>query len=219
MEESGNPSALELNRSSNLENETPVKDVDACIRKLGTKRGVETIFRNAYRVHIEVSALADAKANFLISVNSIILILIVAHGQKYITHKGLLLPVGIVIATCICSMIFAVLVARPRFKQMKAGEVSIKSGKSNLLFFGSFTALRKDEFIEGFSDLITSPNQLYSSMMGDIYEMGVVLKRKYIRLQYAYGILLYGFPLGLIIFVIMECIIVLRSFEENMLTP
>ena len=121
MEESGNPSALELNRSSNLENETPIKDVDACIRKLGTKRGVETIFRNAYRVHIEVSALADAKANFLISVNSIILILIAAHGQKYITHKGLLLPVGIVIATCICSMIFAVLVARPRFKQMKAG--------------------------------------------------------------------------------------------------
>ena len=55
--------------------------------------------------------------------------------------------------------------------------------------------------------------------MGDIYEMGVVLKRKYVRLQYAYGILLYGFPLGLIIFVIMECIIVLRSFEENMPTP
>ena len=219
MEGNTNHSALELNRSSNLENENPLTKTEKEINKLGTKRGVETLFRNCYRVHVEVSALADAKANFLISVNSIILILIVSHGQKYITHKGLLIPVGIVIATCIGSMIFAVLVARPRFKQMNPGDVSIKEGKSNLLFFGSFTALHKEEFIEGFSNLVTTPTRLYRAMMGDIYEMGLVLQKKYSRLKLAYGFLLYGLPVGFIIFVIMEFIIVLRAFEEGVPTP
>ncbi|HQW29620.1 MAG TPA: hypothetical protein PK529_10575, partial [Verrucomicrobiales bacterium] len=37
----------------------------------GMSKGVETLFKNIYRVHVEVSAMADNKANFLISVNSI----------------------------------------------------------------------------------------------------------------------------------------------------
>ena len=56
-------------------------------------------------------------------------------------------------------------------------------------------------------------------MMGDIYEMGIVLQKKYTRLKLAYGFLLYGLPIGLITFVIMECIIVLRSFEEAVPMP
>lgn len=188
-------------------------------KKLGTKRGVETLFRNTYRVHVEVSALADSKANFLISVNSIILILIVSHGQNYITHKGLLIPVGIVIATCIGSMICAVLVARPRIKKGNPLQAHLQKGGSNLLFFGSFAEMPKENFIAEFSELISTPDQLYPAMMGDIYEMGKVLKKKFVRLQVAYGFLLYGLPLGLIIFVIMECIIVLRSFEEAAPTP
>lgn len=201
-----------------MENETALTEIEKKIEKLGTKRGVETLFRNIYRVHVEVSALADAKANFLISVNSIILILIVSHGQKYITHKGLLIPVGIVIATCIGSMIFAVLVARPRFKQAKLDN-NISPEKCSLLFFGGFGALSKERYIEGFSKLIVSPNRLYEAMMGDIYEMGIVLQKKYTRLKLAYGFLLYGLPIGLITFVIMECIIVLRSFEEAVPMP
>ena len=39
----------------------------------GTNRGVETMFRSAYRVQMELTALADNKANMMISINGIII--------------------------------------------------------------------------------------------------------------------------------------------------
>ncbi len=178
-------------------------------KKLGTNRGIETLFRNTYRVHVEVSALADSKANFLISVNSIIMVLIVSHGMQYITHPNLILPICLVIATSIGSMIFAVLVARPRITNTPY--VHAGKGGSNLLFFGTFTQISKEEFIEGLSDTIKDPDILYPMMMGDIYEMGKVLRKKFARLQVAYGFLLYGLPVGVIAFLIMQVIIVMRE--------
>ena len=71
------------------------------MKKLGSNRGVETMFRNACRVHVELSAIADSKANFLISVNSIILILAAAHGKEVVTDKLLLFPAVIVIGSCV----------------------------------------------------------------------------------------------------------------------
>jgi len=182
-------------------------------KKLGTNRGIETLFRNIYRVHVEVSALADTKANFLISVNSIIMILVVAHGMQYVTHKGLLIPIGIVMATSIGSMIFAVLVARPRFNKNIPHVTGLPIAKPNLLFFGSFAHMEKDAFIDQFTDMIQDPEALYKSMMGDVYEMGLILQKKYSRLKAAYCVLLYGMPLGVIIFVIMESIIVFKALD------
>ena len=188
-------------------------------KKLGTSRGIETLFRNTYRVHVEVSALADSKANFLISVNSIIMILIVSHAMQYITHKGLLIPVGIVMATSIGSMIFAVLVARPRFNKGNVTKTHFEKGGSNLLFFGSFTNMSKEDFVASLSETIMDGEQLYPMMMGDIYELGLVLKRKFIRLQIAYGILLYGMPVGVIIFVVMQALIILNGFDNPVHIP
>ena len=173
-------------------------------KKLGTNRGIETLFRNTYRVHVELSALADSKANFLISVNSIVMVLIVSHGMEYVTHRALLLPVGIVMATCIGSMIFAVLVARPRIAKLKGAGIHSEKIDTNLLFFGSFTGLTKEEYITGLSETMKDGELLYPTMMADIYEMGKVLQKKFARLQSAYGFLLYGMPVGVIIFLIMQ---------------
>ncbi len=182
-------------------------------KKLGTSRGIETLFRNTYRVHVEVSALADSKANFLISVNSIIMILVVSHGMEYITHKALLFPAGIVMATSIGSMIFAVLVARPRITKNNGRGTHLQKDGSNLLFFGSFTELTKEEFIASLSETIKDAELLYPMMMADIYEMGKVLRKKFARLQIAYGFLLYGMPVGLIIFLIMQSYIIASGLK------
>jgi hypothetical protein len=182
--------------------------------KIGTNRGIETLFRSTYRVHVEVSALADSKANFLISVNSIIMILIVSHGMSYITHKLLFIPVGIVMATSIGSMIFAVLTARPRISS-KQGALSahMQKGGSNLLFFGSFTQLTKEDFIEQLTATIRDSEVLYPAMMADIYQMGLVLQRKFNRLKIAYDFLLIGMPIGLLVFLIMQSMIVAGRLE------
>lgn len=179
------------------------------MKKLGSNRGVETMFRNAYRVHVELSAMADNKANFLISVNSIILILAAAHGKEVVTDRLLLFPAAIVIGSCVGSMIFAAIVARPRVtSRKKRGEQKHKMETSpNLLFFGGFTRIEKDDYLERMEDLIVRSEAIYPTMTADIYDMGKVLERKFQRLQTAYGYLLYGLPAGLVLFLILQAIL------------
>lgn len=181
--------------------------------KVGTNRGVETLFRNTYRVHVEVSALADSKANFLISVNSIIMVLMVSHGMNYIAHKVLFIPIGIVMATSIGSMVFAVLAARPRINKGGAHSTQVPDAGPNLLFFGSFTRLSKEDFIGKLTEIVRDPQALYRAMMADIYEMGLVLQQKFSRLKVAYNFLLIGLPIGVVIFLIMQGMIVGGSLK------
>ncbi len=187
------------------------------MKKLGSSRGIETLFRNIYRVHVEVSAMADNKANFLISVNSIILILAAAHAKEIVTDELLLIPAAIIIGSCIGSMVYAVLVARPRVtcaqKEDEKDEQCLKN--PNFLFFGGFTKMPKDDYVEGMTNLVLNGEKIYPSMMADIYDMGKVLQRKFQRLQTAYGFLLYGLPGGIFLFLTMQTI--LRMIENEVL--
>ena len=59
----------------------------------GTNRGVETMFRSAYRVQMELTSLADNKANMMTSINGIIIsIIIAAVAPKLDANPWLLVP-------------------------------------------------------------------------------------------------------------------------------
>ncbi len=184
-------------------------------KKLGSSRSVETLFRNIYRVHVEVSALADNKANFLISVNSIIMILATAHGKDIVTDPLLVLPAAIIVISCVGSMIFAVLVARPRITNKTAQPRNPESANSpNLLFFGSFTHIPKEEYLKGMSEIVSDPQLIYPAMTSDVYDMGMVLSQKYGRLKIAYGFMLFGMPTGVVVFLAMQTILRLLGIDQ-----
>src|SRR5690606_11935946 len=48
------------------------------IKELRLGRGVETMYRTAYRTHVNLSAIADNKANIMLSINAIIISIIVS---------------------------------------------------------------------------------------------------------------------------------------------
>jgi hypothetical protein len=177
------------------------------LKKLGKNRGVETLMRNTYRVHIALNTLADSKANFLISVNSVIMVVVSSHGMTYVTSRLLFIPMAVLIATCVSSMVFAVLCARPRVDHDKFARRPDGGTDGNLLFFGSFTQLSKTEFREELLDVLREGEKVYPTMLDDLYQMGQVLDKKFGRLKTAYAILLFGMPIGVILFVVMQSII------------
>jgi hypothetical protein len=180
------------------------------VKKSTSSRSVETLFRNMYRVHVEVSAMADNKANLLISVNSIVLILATAHAHEVVTDPILLLPAAIIIASCLGSMIFSVLVARPRVTgdHCVVPEVSTNA---DLLFFGAFSRLSREDYITSLTDMVNERDSIHEAMASDIYNMGFVLKKKFRRLQTAYGFLLYGMPIGIVLFLTIQTILRLNA--------
>ncbi|MEM6327909.1 MAG: Pycsar system effector family protein [Bacteroidota bacterium] len=178
------------------------KEVRNAYDDLGTKRGVETMFRTAYRVNMDLSSLADAKANIMISINGLIIsILISGISSRIDSNPYLLIPATIFLVGCLASIIFAVLAARPRVQTETVTLQQVRNRSANLLFFGNFAHLSRHEFVEGMRELMVDSRGLYESMMLDIYGVGSVLQKKYTLLRWSYTLFMIALVTGVLGFI------------------
>ena len=172
------------------------------------KRGIETMFRNTYRTHLNLSAIADNKANMMISLNAIILSVVITYlsaktsvtGTEFAQHRALLIPVGTLLLTALGSVIFAIISAQPEITSFSFKKERMNSRKVNLLFFGNFTNLPLEDFQHGMHNIMRDKKSLYNNMITDIYYLGEVLKRKYRILRVSYTIFMVGLVLTVIAF-------------------
>jgi predicted metal-dependent HD superfamily phosphohydrolase len=175
------------------------------------KRGIETMFRNTYRTHLNLSAIADNKANMMISLNAIILSVVITYlsaktsttGAEFAQHRSLLIPVGTLLLTTLSSIIFAIISAQPdvtSFSLKKKKDDKINTRKVNLLFFGNFTKIPLEDFQKGMHEIMCDKTSLYNNMITDIYYLGEVLDRKYKILRISYTIFMVGLILTVIAF-------------------
>jgi polyphosphate kinase len=163
-----------------------------------TERGVETMFRTSYRMHTDLSGIADHKSNIMISINGLMISIIVA-ASKFGATPWLMLPTTVLLVTGVASLVFAVLAAIPRVRTgvpVGDGERS----KPNLLFFGSFVSMTPQEYQEGVEELMGDPARLYRSMARDIYGLGKVLERKFKLLRASYAIFLVGLVVSVLLY-------------------
>ena len=168
----------------------------------GTNRGIETMFRSAYRVQMELTALADNKANMMISINGIIIsIIIAAVAPKLDSNPWLLVPSTIFLLGTLVSIIFAILAARPRVSTKPITLADLENSEGNILFFGNFANLSCDEFEEGMLGLMADKKVLYETMIRNIYGLGSVLRKKFALLQVAYSAFMVALVLGVASFI------------------
>jgi hypothetical protein len=165
-------------------------------------RGVQTYFRAVYRNHINLSAIADNKANIMISVNSIlisVLITFLSYRNIAETQPMVLLPVVIFLVTGLASLVCAVLSARPKVTQLKKKDQGVPSG---LAFFGNFVHLPLEKFTAAMDETLQSSNLLYYTMVEDLYHLGKVLDKKYRYLSVSYNIFMVGLIVTVLLFLI-----------------
>lgn len=165
------------------------------------ERGIQTIFRTTSNNHIQLSEMADSKANIMISVNSIIVSIMfsVLLGRlEYYPH--LAIPTLLLATVCVFAIIFAVLATRPSVSSGTFTEEDIRSKKTNLLFFGNFHKMELERYNWAMNELLKDREYIYGSMVKDIYFLGVVLARKYRYLRISYTIFMYGLILAVIAF-------------------
>jgi len=166
-------------------------------------RGVETMYRATYRTHVNLSSIADNKANIMLSVNAIVLSVVVANlATKLDSNPHLLLPTIILVVVCLGSLFYAIQATRPKVTEGKSSMEDIKSRRSNLLFFGNFYNMPIDDFHYGMMEMIRDEDFLYSSMTRDLYYLGVVLAKKYAFLRICYNIFLFGIIVAVIAFLV-----------------
>lgn len=167
----------------------------------GTNRGIETMFRSAYRVQMELTSLADNKANMMISINGIIIsIIIAAVAPKLDSNPWLLLPTAVMLVGTMISIIYAILAARPRVLRSAITLEDLEHSQGNILFFGNFANLEKDQFTEGMLELMQDKQVLYETMIHNIHDIGMVLNRKFGLLKLAYTSFMVALILGVLSF-------------------
>lgn len=167
------------------------------------ERGIETMFRNTMRTHVSFSSMADTKANIMISVNTLILTAIVAIlARKLDSNPHLIIPTIFLTLTSMSTLVFAVLVTRPKISEGKFTHQDIENKKANLLFFGNFFQMKLDDFMWGMKEVISDRDYLYDSMIKDFYFLGQVLGKKYKYLRICYNIFLFGILLSVLAFII-----------------
>lgn len=170
------------------------------------KRGIETMFRTMYSVHMKLSDMADKKAGMMIQLNAVILSVIITYlGAKsshlvtgdanFARNPILAVPMGVLLLTTLGSVTSAILSAQPdvtSFKWLKKNPAIATNRRVNLLFFGQFTKLSLQHFQEGMRELMRQKDTLYTNMVTDLYYLGEVLDRKYKLLRVSYSIFMVG---------------------------
>lgn len=175
---------------------------DQALAELGTKRGIETLFRSNYRVNMDLSALADAKANIMISINGLIVsILIASIAPKVDANWWLYAPLTIFLVGCLISLVYAVLAARPRVQSMVVTKESALRNRTNLLFFGNFHHMSQLDYVEAMKEVVQDPTQIYEMMMKDIHGIGAVLQKKYELLRKSYTVFIVALVIGVVGFI------------------
>jgi predicted metal-dependent HD superfamily phosphohydrolase len=156
-------------------------------------RGLQTMLRLTSSNHFHLSEMADRKANILISVNSIIIgVILSVLVDKLSDTPYLTIPVIVFLASCLSTIIIAILSTRPKITEGIFSKEDILNKKTNLLFFGNFYKSSLEEYQWAMSNLMNDNEYLYSVIVKDIHQIGVVLGRKYKLIRLAYNVFMVG---------------------------
>ncbi len=166
-------------------------------------RMAEIMFRINSRNQINLSSIADNKANILISVNSIIISIVVTMLlTRFTEYPNIILPSSMLLLTSLITMIYAILATRPNIPMRKYLQEPVKKKPANFLFFGNYYQLQQDEYEDGVKDMISSYDNLLKNIINDQYFHGKVLGKKYNLIRRAYTIFMYGIIISVLAFAV-----------------
>ena len=171
--------------------------------KDGTTKGMQTMLRLTSSNHIQLSDMADGKANILISVNAIIISVILGVLlRKLQTDPYLTIPTVTFLASSVFTIVIAILATRPKLNTGTFEDQDVINKKTNLLFFGNFHKMTSEQYENAMRTMMHDSDYLYSSIVQDIFHLGQVLGKKYKLLRLAYNIFMFGIIVSVVAFII-----------------
>ena len=208
----------QANNSNSLfgeEEKTDKKDGSKQKNNLMT-RGIQTMLRLTSDNHLELSGMADGKANILISVNAIIIsVILTVLIRRLETDTHLTIPTIIFLGSSVITIVIAILATRPQITQGNFSREDIINKKTNLLFFGNFHKASLEEYEWGMIQMMKDQDYLYGSLIKDIHHLGVVLGRKYRLIRIAYSVFMIGIILSVIAFTLAVMLNTARGGTPN----
>ncbi|MCF6285041.1 MAG: DUF5706 domain-containing protein [Candidatus Hydrogenedentes bacterium] len=146
---------------------------------------VDHLLRQTRVHHVQLSAMADVKANMMLTVASVVL----TYTVGYLADPAFQWGAFTLILFCMASVVAAIFATMPRvpLPGKSGGHPDLNGTHFNLLFFGSFIHMSYEEFNESMEKLLNQPGEAVDAMVREIYTLGTFLaykKYRYLRLTY-----------------------------------
>lgn len=169
-----------------------------------TARGIETMFRLTARNQINLSSIADNKANIMLTINAVLVSVLMSTSALTLrtSEHNFLIPGIILIIGCLISLVFAILSVIPKYGSGQYSDEDLKKRKLNLLFFGNFVNMPYEKYQKGVKEMMNDYDYLYGTLTKDQYNLGKVLAKKYKLLRYSYRVFMVSFVVAVLTFLV-----------------
>ena len=157
------------------------------------RNAADVFLRTAQQHHVQVSVMADVKANIIITASSIVLTL----ALNRMDDPGYRKSVVLLVPFLTLALLFAIVAVLPKHRPLHWAAGAPKPPGFNLLFFGHFATLPKQRFLHEMAEVLKSDAAMYETACEDIYGIGYYLAQyKYRFLRWSYAFFLAGFLLA-----------------------
>ena len=171
------------------------------------RTAVDNILRVNHGNQMRLGLMADAKANIMITVTSIVFSVTVAN----LDNEVMKWPLLTFACGCFLALLFAIFAIIPNtdYPKIKGSkEIDRDSPIFNPLFFGHFAHLDIHEYKEDYAKILMTDDSIYDSMAGDIFGQGKILAlKKYKYLKWSYNCFLTGMSCAILTFIVQHVIL------------
>jgi hypothetical protein len=129
----------------------------------------------------------------------------------------LTVPAIVFLVSSLATIIVAILATRPKITEGRFTKEDVISKKTNLLFFGNFYQSTFEEYEWAMSILMKDQDYLYSVLIKDVHQLGVVLARKYKLVRLAYNMFMVGLTVSVITFSIAALLNYSHAIPSNVI--
>ncbi len=152
------------------------------------RSAADHLLRLVQQHHVQLSMMADTKANIIITVSSIILTLALGHA----VDAEYRLAMAVLGVFTLIALLLSILAVLPKYRNFAQFEGRLPP-QFNILFFGHFASLDQDRFLRELADAMR-PSRPYETVARDVYGLGRYLAaHKYPWLRLSYLFFLSGF--------------------------
>ncbi len=144
----------------------------------------DNMLRTAQQHHVQLSVMADLKANIIITVSSIVLTLTLGR----VNDPELRVSAITLLVFTLLALLLAILAVLPKYRPLRLTSDELP-GHFNLLFFGHFAELSRERFLREVAAHMKADGTVYDTMAKDLYGLGYYLahfKYRYLRLAYLF---------------------------------
>ncbi|MDA7787704.1 DUF5706 domain-containing protein [Sphingomonadaceae bacterium] len=177
----------------------PPKATPSKISATGYSNHAIHLVRTTQNNTLKLSQMADQKASILMGATFLVFSISVSRSLTGDLPYSLALLAGFAFASSLC----AVMAVLPSLGGKPKGKEAESMARPNPLFFAAFANRDEDEWMAEVLEELKGDETVFSAMLHDIYQNGMVLHhKKYKFLGLAYKIFIFGLVLTMIAFII-----------------